>query len=176
MIRKAALEDLDAVEHLYNELHDAKEAGLIPVIWQRGVYPSRRTALDALERGDLFVMEKEGRIVGSAVINKIQDGVYAGAPWGFDAPEERVCVLHTLMVSPAAFGKGYAREFLAFYERYARETGCTELRIDTNDRNKPAQAMYLRHGYRIVATVPAGEFNGIPDIRLVLLEKHLEDL
>ena len=40
MIRKALPGDLDAVEQLYNELMDAKEAGAIPVIWQRGVYPS----------------------------------------------------------------------------------------------------------------------------------------
>ena len=34
--------------------------------------------------------------------------------------------------------------------------------------------MYLRHGYRIIGVVPAKVFNGIRDIRLVLMEKHLE--
>lgn len=174
MIRKATFEELDAVERLYNELHDAKEAGLIPVIWRRGVYPSRETAVEALDRGDLYVLEKDGRIIGSAVINRIQDEVYAGAPWQYDEPDERVCVLHTLMISPSEFGKGYARDFLDFYESWAREHGCPELRIDTNDQNLPAQAMYLRHGYRKIAVVPAKVFNGILDIRLVLLEKHLE--
>ena len=174
MIRKAVPEELDAVEQLYNELHYAKEAGVIPVIWKRGVYPSRETARKALERDDLFVMESGGRIIGSAIINKIQDAVYAGAPWRHDAPDDRVCVLHTLMISPAEFGKGYAREFLDFYEQYARELGCTELRIDTNDMNLPAQAMYIRHGYEKICVLPAGDFNGITGIRLVLLEKHLE--
>ena len=174
MIRKATIDELDAVDRLYNELHDAKEAGLIPVIWRRGVYPSRETAREALARGDLYVLEESGRIIGSAVINQVQDEVYAGAPWQFDEPDERVCVLHTLMISPSEFGKGYARAFLDFYEAWAREHGCPELRIDTNDRNLPAQAMYLRHGYRIIGVVPAKVFNGIRDIRLVLMEKHLE--
>lgn len=173
MIRKAVAADLDAVDRLYNELHDAKEAGIIPVIWQRGIYPSRETALEALDREDLYVLEKDGRIIGSAVINQIQDEVYAGAPWLYDVPDEQVCVLHTLMISPAEFGRGYARAFLEFYESFAAEHGCTELRIDTNDRNLPAQAMYLRHGYQKIGTVPAKVFNGIPDINLVLLEKHL---
>ena len=173
MIRKAVAADLDAVDRLYNELHDAKEAGIIPVIWQRGIYPSRETALEALDREDLYVLEKDGRIIGSAVINQIQDEVYAGAPWLYDVPDEQVCVLHTLMISPAEFGRGYARAFLEFYESFAAEHGCTELRIDTNDRNLPAQTMYLRHGYQKIGTVPAKVFNGIPDINLVLLEKHL---
>ena len=175
MIRKAGPEDLNAVLQLYDELIDAKEAGIIPVIWRRGVYPSRETALEALEREDLFVMEKDFRIIGSAVINQIQDDVYAGAPWRYVVPDDQVCVLHTLMIAPVEFGKGYAREFLAFYEQYALEHGWPELRIDTNDRNLPAQAMYRKHGYRKIGIVPAKVFNGILDVNLVLLEKHLKE-
>ena len=174
MIRKAVFSDLDAVERLYEELHDAKEAGLIPVIWRRGIYPSRETAMKALERDDLFVLEKDGRIIGSAVINRIQDEEgYFGAPWRHEVPEEQVCVLHTLMISPAEFGKGYAGQFLNFYERYALENGCLELRIDTNDRNLPAQAMYLKRGFEKIAVVPTKVFNGIQDVNLVLMEKYL---
>ncbi len=173
MIRKAMLNDLEAVESLDREIHDAKEAGIIPVIWDRGGYPSRATALSALARDDLFVMETNGRIIGSAVINRTQDKVYAGAPWQYEVPDNQVCVLHTLMISPAEFGKGYAGQFLSFYERYALELGCPELRIDTNERNIPARTMYLRRGYRIIGTVPADEFNGISGVSLVLLEKNL---
>ena len=173
MIRKATFNDLDAVDQLYSELIDAKEAGIIPVIWRRGIYPSRKTALEALEREDLFVMDINGKIIGSAVINQIQDDVYAGAPWQYDVPGDQVCVLHTLMISPSVFGKGYAREFLAFYEQYALEHGWPELRIDTNDRNLPAQAMYRKHGYCQVGIVQTKVFNGILDVNLVLLEKNL---
>ena len=173
MIRKATAADLPAVERLYEEIHDAKEAGLIPVIWRRGVYPSRATALAALERDDLFVLEEDGRTVGSAVINQIQDEVYFGAPWKHDVPDDRVCVLHTMMVSPTEFGKGHAREFLRFYEEYALAHGWLELRIDTNDKNTIAQALYRRHGYEEIAVLPAGMFNGIEGVRLMLLEKYL---
>lgn len=173
MIRKATMADLPGVERLYEEIHDAKEAGLIPVIWRRGIYPSRATALAALERDDLFVMEEDGRIVGSAIINQVQDEVYFGAPWKHDVPDEQVCVLHTMMVSPAEFGKGHARAFLQFYEDYALEHGMPELRIDTNDRNLVAQGMYRKHGYEEIAVLPAGVFNGIEGVRLMLLEKYL---
>ena len=174
MIRKATWNDLNIILSLYDEIHDGKEAGLIPVIWKRGVYPSCATAEAALKRDDLFVLEKEGRIVGSGIINRNQLDVYTGAPWQYSVPDDQVCVLHTMMISPAEFGKGYAGEFLRFYEEYALEQGCTELRIDTNDKNAPARAMYKKHGYREIGIVTASSFNAIPGIRLVLLEKHLD--
>ena len=114
-------------------------------------------------------------IIGSAVINQIQDEVYSGAPWQHEVPEEQVCVLHTLMICPAEFGRGHAGEFLDFYERYALENGWPELRIDTNDRNLPAQAMYLKHGFRKIAVMPTKVFNGILDVNLVLMEKYLDE-
>jgi len=172
MIRKATWSDLDAVEQLYNEIHDAEESGIITTGWQRSIYPVRNTAQAALERDDLFVLEENGRIIGSGIINQIQVDVYEGAPWKYETPYDQVCVLHTLMVSPAEFGKGYARSFLDYYEKYAREHDCPELRIDTNARNTAARAMYKKHGYEEIGIIPT-VFNGIPGINLVLLEKHL---
>ena len=147
MIRKATWDDLDAVERLYEEMHDAKAAGLIITNWQRGIYPSRATAEAALQRDDLFVMEENGRIIGSGIINQTQLGIYAGAAWKHKVPDEQVCILHTLMISPAEQRKGHAKEFLRFYEEYAMKHGCCELRIDTSEINTPARTMYRKHGF-----------------------------
>ena len=43
-IRKAILPDLDAVEKLYEEVHDAEESGRQTIGRIRGVYPVRSTA------------------------------------------------------------------------------------------------------------------------------------
>ena len=83
-----------------------------------------------------------------------------------------MCVLHTLVIAPDKAGKGYGRAFLAYYEQYAAENGCPELRIDTNAKNAAARAMYKKHGYKEVGIIPT-DFNGIPGIELVLLEKYL---
>lgn len=58
------------------------------------------------------------------------------------------------------------------YEDYARNTECTELRIDTNEKNIVARKLYQKNGYREIGIVPT-EFNGIPGVNLVLLEKYL---
>ena len=172
MIRKAEARDLAAVDCLYQEIHDAEETGMITTGWIRGIYPVKATATAALERDDLFVLEEDGRILGSGMINRLQADAYEGAPWKCQVPDDQVCVLHTL--APAAQGKGYGREFIRFYEAYARHHGCTELRIDTNERNLAARAMYSKYGYQEIDIVPA-TFNGIADVNLVLLEKQIRD-
>ena len=174
MIRKAEKRDLDAVDGLYQEIHDAESTGLITTGWIRGIYPVKATAEAALARDDLFVLEEDGRILGSGIINQLQVDVYQGAPWNCQVPDEQVCVLHTLVVSPAVRGKGYGRAFIRFYEAYALQHGCSELRIDTNERNLSARAMYRKYGYQEIDVVPT-VFNGIPGVRLVLLEKHIRN-
>ena len=174
MIRKAEKGDLDAVDSLYREIHDAEAAGLITTGWIREIYPVRATAEAALARDDLFVLEEDRRILGSGVINQLQVDVYEGAPWKHQAPDDRVCVLHTLVISPAARGKGSGRGFIRFYEAYALQHGCSELRIDTNERNLAARAMYGRYGYQEIDIVPT-TFNGIAGVNLVLLEKQIRN-
>ena len=172
-IRKAQKNDLDAVEAVYDAQHTAEEAGKSTVGWVRGVYPTRATAQAALDRDDLFVLCEDGLVRGTAIINQIQVDVYAGAPWQYSAPDDRICVLHTLVIDPACAGRGLGTRFVAFYEDWARAHGCPELRMDTNARNSIARAFYKGLGYREIAVVPT-TFNGIPGIDLVLLEKNLE--
>ena len=64
------------------------------------------------------------------------------------------------------------RHFLEFYEQTARDMRCTVLRIDTNFRNERARAMYRKHGYRESGVVDC-DFNGIPDVQMVCLEKKV---
>lgn len=174
IIRKATENDISAVEKLYDEIHTAEEENKQQIGWIRGVYPVRATAEMALKRNDLFVLEKDGVICGSGIINNMQVDAYCQGNWRHKVPDEQVCVLHTLVISPASAGKGFGREFLDFYEKYALEHGCPELRIDTNARNTVARAMYKKRGYTEVGIVPT-DFNGIPGIELVLLEKYLEE-
>ena len=170
-IRKAAAADVPAVARIYDEIHGAEEAGEQTIGWIRGVYPTVATAENALARGDLFVMESD-IILGAAIINRIQVDCYAGAPWEHSVPEDKVCVLHTLVISPSAGRRGCGKEFVRFYEGCALAYGCPELRMDTNARNARARAMYARLGYREIGIVPT-VFNGIPNVDLVLLEKYL---
>ena len=172
IIRKATENDIDAVEKLYDEIHTAEEANRQTIGWIRGVYPVRDTAQKSLNREDLFVLEDNGDIYGTGIINNIQVDSYSLGSWKHVVSDDKVCVLHTLVISPASAGTGYGRKFLEFYENYALEHGCVELRIDTNAKNEVARAMYKRHGYMEIGIIPT-TFNGIEGVNLVLLEKYL---
>ena len=172
MFRKATAADAARITALYEAVHDGEEAGRISTGWLRGVYPTAATVDAALARGDLFVETEGGTIVAVGVINGIQMPEYADCPWKFAGAPEEVMVLHTLAVDPAFTGRGYARAFVRFYEEYAAAHGCRCLRIDTQAINTAARALYASLGYREADTVGC-VFNGIPDVKLVLLEKQL---
>ena len=172
LIRKAEAQDLNAISAVYDLIHTEEESGRLTIGWQRGIYPVFHTAQMALEQDDLFVMEDGGEIIGAAVINQMQVDVYANGQWEKEAPEEAVMVLHTLVISPLHAGKGYGKQFVRFYEEYALAHGCPHLRMDTNERNLAARALYKKLGYREAGIVPC-VFNGLRDVRLVLLEKNL---
>lgn len=171
-IRKAKVGDIDGIEKIYDDIHTAEESGEQTIGWIRDVYPVRATAEAALQRDDLFVMEDGGELLGTAIINKIQVDVYKDGEWEYEASDDEVCVLHTLVISPYAKDRGCGRAFVKFYEDYALQHGCHELRIDTNERNAAARAMYKKHGYKEIGIVPT-VFNGIPNVMLVMLEKRV---
>ncbi len=172
-IRRGTLEDILPVARIYEHILDKEEQGEGTTGWIRGVYPTEQTARDALETGELFVLLEDGIVVAAAKINKIQVPEYANASWEFPgAPEEQIMVLHTLVVDPALAGKGYGSRFVRFYEQYAAENDCPYLRMDTNARNQAARRLYRHLGYREAGIVPC-EFNGIPGVQLVCLEKTL---
>lgn len=171
-MRKATMQDVDQIAAIYERIHDEEEGGRMTTGWIRNVYPVRQTAVDAVERGDMFVEEEGGTIVAAAIINQIQVPAYADCKWQNDAPDEAIMVLHTLVVDPGANGRGYGREFVRGYEQYAAAHGCPYLRMDTNEKNVRARAIYARLGYREPGIVDC-DFHGIKAVRLVCLEKKL---
>ena len=174
-IRKARPADLDGIEKIYLRIHDGEEQGLTTTGWIRNVYPTRKTAVDGLARGDLFVMTEKDEITAAAVINQIQVPEYQKAAWEHPAGDRDVMVLHCLAVDPARKRSGCGTAFVAFYEAYARQQGCAALRMDTNARNQTARQLYHKLGYREVGIVES-VFNGIPNVQLVCLEKHLGEI
>ncbi len=172
IFRKAQQKDIESITEIYDAIHTSEEQGLTQIGWIRGVYPVRATAENALKRGDLFVAETEGKIVASAVINQTQMDEYKAGAWQYDVPQEKVCVLHTLTVSPDAGRRGIGKAFVAFYEEYAKAHNCPYLRMDTNARNLRARALYKKLGFKEVGIVPC-DFNGIPHVKMVLLEKKV---
>ena len=65
MIRLATHNDIEVVTAIYDHIHKMEAEGLVRIGWNPSVYPVRTTAEEAIQRGDLFVFEQEGIIMGS---------------------------------------------------------------------------------------------------------------
>ncbi|MGI6029230.1 MAG: GNAT family N-acetyltransferase [Candidatus Heteroscillospira sp.] len=172
MIRPATENDIGKIAKIYEHIHEAEEAGEAVIGWERNVYPTYQTALEGLAKEDMFVEENEQTIVAAGRINQEQVKEYADCPWLYQAPDNEVMVLHTLVVDPQIKGKGYGSEFVKFYEEYAASRNCRYLRIDTQEKNMSARKFYKKLGFREAGIVFCN-FNGIPDVRLVCLEKKI---
>ncbi|MGN0610698.1 MAG: GNAT family N-acetyltransferase [Ruminiclostridium sp.] len=173
MIRKAVADDIEQITAIYNAIHTEEESGRMTIGWSRGIYPTRKTALDASERGELFVETHNNRIVAAGILNQNQLPEYYECHWKYPADDKDVMVLHTLVVDPAESKKGYAKEFIRFYEEYAIAHNCHYLRIDTQEKNIAARKMYAKLNFEEAEIVDGKFFNGISSVRLVCLEKAL---
>lgn len=171
-IRKSTLKDIDSITEIYNHIHDYTEAGVLHTGWIRDLYPTRLDAMEALARGDLFVECIEDRIVGSAIINKVQLAIYKNAPWKYLANPDEVMVIHTLTVDATIKRCGLGNKFMEFYEKYAIQNNCKYLRLDTNEKNIEARKFYKKLKFNEIAIIPTS-FNKIGMVNLVLLEKEL---
>jgi len=172
MIREASEKDLREIEQIYNELHTLEENGAIRTGWIRKVYPTRQTAEKAMRDRELFVFEEDGTILASMRINQKQEESYSDADWQYEAADEEIMILHTLTVRPDLRGRGIGSDMVRFYEDFALENGCRVLRLDTNETNTGARSLYRKLGYREAGIVEC-EFNGIPGVKLVCLEKKI---
>lgn len=172
IIRKALEWDIPGVVRIYERIIALEETEGSLTGWKRGIYPTERTAAEAVDSGTMFVCEEAGKIVAAARMDHIQAPEYAECRWECDTADNRIMVLHTLVVEPDMYGKGYGSMMLDFYERYAIDRECTCLRIDTNIKNIPARSMYIKHGYREAGIVDCS-FKGIKDVQLICFEKNL---
>ena len=134
--------------------------------------PGPTAAEAALDRGWLYVLEEEGQVAATAILNQEQLPEYRALPWSIPAGDEQVFVIHTLCVPPSRSGRGLARTFVAFAEALGREKGCAVMRLDTYEGNQPALAMYPRLGYRTVGKT-LFHFHGLIWEDLVCFEKQL---
>ena len=172
MIRLATNSDIVAITQIYDEIHTQEEKGITTTGWVRYVYPTRKTAEDAISLQEMYVLEDGGEIVAAAKINQEQMPQYSVADWTIPAKPEDVLVLHTLVVSPRVAKKGYGKAFIAFYNSLAKQRGCTVLRIDTNERNQVARKLYASVGFKEIGIVPC-TFNGIEGVGLVCMEREV---
>lgn len=170
LFRPALPTDLDPIEAHYTELltHEA-ETGRSTTNWSLGVYPTRQTAAAALAAGTLWVLEGQGQVLASVILNHHQDDFYSQIAWQYPAPPQKVLVVHTLCIPPSLAGQGLGRECVARIKEQAAAMGCTVIRLDTWAGNTPAAALYQKNGFSLCGRANVLFQGKIPE-ELIFLE------
>lgn len=160
MIRPAVEADLDAVLAIWN-----------PVIRETTVTFSSeertREGLAALIAGrraagrEFFVAEAEG-VAGFASYDQFRGGN------GY-----RHAMEHTVILGPAAWGRGLGRALMAAVEGHARAAGHHTMHGGVSGENAAGIAFHERVGYRVVGVVPEAGFKFGRWLDLVLMQKRL---
>jgi len=150
MIRKATLKDIDQVENGYTELLLYEQEHQAYTVWQLGVYPTRKVAEDAFQNNELYVMDEDGDIYASVIVNQVQPQEYQQIHWKYDVLPHQVLVIHLLCVRPSKAGKGIGKKMVNFVIEEGKRLGCQTVRLDTGSQNKPAIALYEKMGFELV--------------------------
>lgn len=149
MIRVAGVADIAAIADTYTELLVFEQEHGSNSNWKLGVYPTIAVPKRAVPAGTMYVLEEEGEVCGSMILNYAQAKEYADVPWQYPAEGEEVLVVHTLCIPPRMAGHGYGRAMVRFAQNQAARLGCRVIRIDTYEHNEPAKGLYLKSGFRI---------------------------
>ena len=92
----------------------------------------------SIERGDVFVADESGRIVGVAATERRDTGLY----------------LDRLAVDPAKQGSGLGGWLLVRLEEIARARGDRAMSLQTAEMMEHLLRLYGRHGFEIVSRGP----------------------
>ncbi|NLW79529.1 MAG: GNAT family N-acetyltransferase [Ruminococcaceae bacterium] len=148
--------DANALEALYNAVHDHLARGVNWPGWEKGIYPTRRDAERGLEEDSLFVAKDGADIAGSIILSHRPEPAFMPVKWLADCDYSEVFVIRTFVVHPHYLRHGVGRALLAFAQRQAQATGMRSLRLDVFRKNTPAIRLYEQCGYTYIDTVDLG--------------------
>ena len=122
----------------------AKDARWVAELLEQLGYPAsseaaarRLQALAASRHDDVWVAERDGKVIGLVAIHVSGSLEYDGD----------VAKVSALVVDKAARRQGVGEQLMALAEREARRRGCVLLFLTTAERRQDAHAFYRRLGF-----------------------------
>lgn len=174
MIRKAVSADIEQIAKTYEALLIYEKNNGSNSNWQSGIYPTIGIPIEKVPEGSMYVLEEQGEICASMVLNQTQPIEYQQIDWQYCASANEISVIHTLCIPPQKAGKGYGNQMVQFAIEKSRELHCRAIRIDTWAGNKPAAALYKKNGFRFAGSAHI-LLQGLISEEQVFFELELEE-
>lgn len=156
VIEKGIKSDIDQLVQLYDDLNDFLESGINYPGWIKGIYPTRKDAVNGVANGTLYTAKTVEKIVGSIILNHEPEPAYNQARWKDNADYSSVFVVHTFVVHPSCLKSGIGMKLINFAIQHSINKGATSIRLDVYENNTPAIRLYEKCGFEYVDTVDLG--------------------
>ena len=114
-------------------------------------YPSQEAFENDIERGELFVLKQENKLIGTVIISTHMDEEYVPIEWLTQNTNNYY--IHRLAVHPNYQHKGYARQLMDYAEAFAKAKKAASIRLDTFSQNHRNQRFYEARGYQRLGSI-----------------------
>ncbi len=148
-IRKANLEDIDNIMHMYNSC----VSGMIDegINQWDSTYPNKQIILNDIKYSTFFIVEINKEIVAGINIDKNQDNTYKSIKW-YDKSNSFL-VVHRLAVKKEYWNKKIGKKLMLFTEELVINNKLNSIRLDTYSGNPKAMEFYTRLGYKKMGSI-----------------------
>ncbi len=145
IIRHTKEEDLDAIMEIV-AMGSAwlKNQGVHQ--WVNG-YPSRERICQDMELNESFVCEKDGNVIGTAVLSLRNEPTYDVIYEGQWLTQDTYGVIHRIGIHNDCKGQGIAAKFVEEIENMCIKEGISAVRVDTHEMNKSMRRMVEKNGF-----------------------------
>ena len=153
VIEKGVPEDVDKLARLYDDLNDFLNSDINHPGWIKGVYPVRQIAEAGINEQNLYVVRREGQIIGSIILNHHPKPAYDKAVWSIESDYSKIFVIHTLVVHPDFLKAGIGKKLISFACELGKKLNIKAIRLDTYEKNIPAIKLYEKFGFNHIDTI-----------------------
>ena len=151
-IRRAKNMDYPVVRDFYYDLIDAMENAKFSPGWKRDIYPTQDFLIESIRNGELYIGEKDSKILSCMVVNHSYNEGYKEIDWTVDAKDSELLVIHALGVNAEFSGQGIAKKMVQKVIEMARKDGIKAIRLDVLEGNLPAEKAYTKMGFQYLET------------------------
>jgi GNAT superfamily N-acetyltransferase len=145
-VRPARADELDIVAELWDEASRWLGSRGIDQ-WQ---YPPRREAIaHGIAAGDCWLVEEEGRVIGTITVDDCADEEF----WGPEDDPDDALYLHRMVTVREVAGREIGSALLDWASRRAASLGKRWVRLDAWRSNHELQRYYRDRGFKHVRTV-----------------------
>ena len=120
--------------------------------WQNG-YPNPERIIQDIELDESFVCEKDGKVIGTAVLSLRNEPTYDEIHDGHWLTDGAYGVIHRIAIHDDYKGYGVAARFVEEIEKMCTSQGIKSVRVDTHEMNKSMRRMVEKNGFNYCGVI-----------------------